>query len=191
MNATSHRARTVLRASVTAAMLVGLAALPSSSSAEQAGDAQQGTRAHFSLAGAGETYTRKGEVREIKLTAIQSDGRYTMVDGELKKGTGVPAHFHKWHAEVFYVTSGQVEWTVDGETHLMGPGSLVYIPPGAVHAVKVIGDQDEHHLLISQPGGHEYVIRRQQAQTPAEQADPAAREKLDELNDFYLAPIRK
>ncbi|MCC7464306.1 MAG: cupin domain-containing protein [Gammaproteobacteria bacterium] len=148
-------------------------------------------RARFSLAKAGETFTRPGEIREIKLTAIDSGGRFTIVDGYLSAGMQLPAHFHQWHSETFYVLEGQEEWTVDGETHRLGPGSLVYIPPGAIHSVRVIGERDSHHLLISEPGGHEYSIRRQQQQTAGERADPDAQRKLMELNDFHLAPARK
>jgi oxalate decarboxylase/phosphoglucose isomerase-like protein (cupin superfamily) len=75
---------------------------------------------------------------------------------------------------------------VNGETHLLTPGALVYIPPGAVHSARVIGDKDSHHLLISEPGGHEYSIRRQQQQTPAEMANPEKQKELMELNDFHM-----
>jgi quercetin dioxygenase-like cupin family protein len=179
------------RVATLGALLLGAALLLPAGSAVAA-DATQGgathasARQHFSLAKAGETFTRKGEIREIKLTAIDSGGRFTIVDGYLSVGMKVPAHFHAWHSETFYVLEGQEEWTVNGETHLLTPGALVYIPPGAVHSARVIGDKDSHHLLISEPGGHEYSIRRQQQQTPAEMANPEKQKELMELNDFHM-----
>lgn len=188
MNILEHdRWFTKLGAALLGAMMLLPAGVATAADAARADAAPAATRQHFSLAKAGETFTRKGEIREIKLTAIDSGGRFSIVDGYLSVGMKVPAHFHAWHSETFYVLEGQEEWTVNGETHLLTPGSLVYIPPGAVHSARVIGDKDSHHLLISEPGGHEYSIRRQQQQTPAEMADPELQQKLMELNDFHMA----
>lgn len=182
--------RALLRGGAAAASL--LLAVTAADAAEPTTPAGAAGATHrFSLANAGETHNRKGEVREIKLTAIDTGGRFTVVDGRLDAGTVVPAHYHLWHSETFYVMEGQEEWTVNGETHVLTPGSLVYIPPGAIHSARVIGNQDTHHLLIMEPGGHEYSIRRQQAQTPDEAANPEAQRRMMELNDFHLPPPAK
>lgn len=148
----------------------------------------EASQAHYTAPEGGVIYKREGEVREIKLTAIQSGGRYTVVEGHLSSGARVPAHFHKWHAEMFYVLGGEADWTVNGVTHHMTPGSLLYIPPGAVHSVQV-GKDGFHSLLIDQPGGHEYEIQRQQEATPAQMRDPKYQQELGVLNDFFLAGI--
>lgn len=95
--------------------------------------------------------------------------------------------------EVFHVIAGQVEWTVGGETHLMGPGSLVYIPPDTVHSVKVVGNQDYRELMIYNPGGYEDNIYREKEYTLQQQEQPDIKKKLRELGDFNPAksPAKK
>lgn len=45
---------------------------------------------------------------------------------------GPPQHWHARHDEGFYVVSGEARFTVGAEHHAP-PGTLVMVPPGAVH----------------------------------------------------------
>ena len=144
---------------------------------------------HFSLPKAGETFPRKDEVSEVKLTSIQSDGRFSVLDEVWHPGFTVPPHFHKEHAEVFYVVEGQVEWTVGGETHVVGPGGLVYIPPDTVHSVKVVGNKDYRGVMIYNPGGYENNIYREKEYTKEQLQQPDVEKKLRALGDFN--PVAK
>ena len=49
------------------------------------------------------------------------------------EGSGPPPHSHGWD-ESFFVIGGQVQFTCDGETTTCGPGTLVHIPAGTIHA---------------------------------------------------------
>ncbi len=49
------------------------------------------------------------------------------------EGTGPPPHSHGWD-EYFFVTSGQIRFTVAGETTICPAGTLVQIPAGTVHS---------------------------------------------------------
>ena len=51
---------------------------------------------------------------------------------------GVLRHHHD-PAETYYIVSGQGEMEIDGRTPAVGPGSAVYIPPDARHAVRCTG----------------------------------------------------
>jgi quercetin dioxygenase-like cupin family protein len=46
---------------------------------------------------------------------------------------GVEPHSHSDHVDSFYVLEGEVEFLMDGETLLLGPGSFVAAPPGVEH----------------------------------------------------------
>jgi quercetin dioxygenase-like cupin family protein len=48
------------------------------------------------------------------------------------EGTGPPPHSHDWD-EAFYVLSGEVQFSCDGQAHTCLPGTLVHIPRGTVH----------------------------------------------------------
>jgi quercetin dioxygenase-like cupin family protein len=171
--------------------VAALAAFAGASSAAEPAQPEgpQPARHHFSLPKGGSSFDRKDEVSEVKLTSVQSDGRFSVLDEVWHPGFKVPPHFHKEHAEVFYVIAGQVEWTVGGETHLMGPGALVYIPPDTVHSVKVVGDKDYRGLMFYEPGGYEYNIYREQEYTKEQQEQPEIQKKLRALGDFN--PVEK
>jgi quercetin dioxygenase-like cupin family protein len=146
--------------------------------------APQTARPRFAFKGKGEIFAPDRESSEVKLSAADTDGRFSFLDELWRPGMAVPPHFHKRHAETFFVISGQVEWTVGGETRTLGAGDLVYIPPDTVHTVKVVGDRDVQSLMLYEPGGYEYHSRREAAYTPAEQQQPEVRQTLRRLNDF-------
>lgn len=147
--------------------------------------APQPSRHHFSLKAKGETFNPENEVSEVKLSAAITDGRYSFLDEIWKPGMAVPPHFHSAHAEIFYIVAGQVEWTVGGETQVLGAGDLVYIPPDTVHAVKVVGDKDVQSLMLYTPGGYEYHSRREAQYTAEQRKQPEILKMLREQNDFH------
>lgn len=53
-----------------------------------------------------------------------------------KDGVGAP-HSHA-HAQSTYVKSGRFEFTIDGETFIIGAGDSIAIEKNAVHATKCI-----------------------------------------------------
>jgi mannose-6-phosphate isomerase-like protein (cupin superfamily) len=58
-----------------------------------------------------------------------------MVEKELKP------HRSKFPAEEFYyILKGRGLMYIDGEEKEVFPGDLVYIPPGALHGIKVVGE---------------------------------------------------
>ena len=57
---------------------------------------------------------------------------------ELPVGTRLPFHHHE-PAETYYVVSGQGHMEIDGHEADIGPGSTVYIPSNAKHAVRCTG----------------------------------------------------
>ena len=57
---------------------------------------------------------------------------------EFPVGTRLPLHHHE-PAETYYVVSGQGHMEIDGHEADIGPGSTVYIPSNAKHAVRCTG----------------------------------------------------
>lgn len=148
-------------------------------------------RHYFVMKGQGAKYDVDSETpTEVKLTSEQTDGRYTFQDEMWKTTFKVPPHFHKEHSETFYLVAGQLEWTVNGETRVMGPGDLLYVPPDVVHAVRVVGDEDAHVLFIYEPGGYEKNILRELSYTEEARKRPEIRRRLREESDFNLVESR-
>jgi len=130
-----------------------------------------------------EMYNLPNAESRIMLTADQTDGRYSIVDEVFKAGMQSTPHHHTYHAETFLILKGQMEWTVGGETQTIGPGDLVYIPPDTAHAVKVLGKEDVHAIMIYQPGGYELNLRRRLSMTPEQMKDPKTMRMMMELSD--------
>lgn len=55
----------------------------------------------------------------------------------LEKGVVVPEHSHP-HEQISHVVSGKVEFTVAGQTKVMGPGEAVLIPSDALHVATAL-----------------------------------------------------
>lgn len=49
---------------------------------------------------------------------------------------GAGPHFHREHADSFYVLEGELAVLVRDEEHLVGPGGCVCAPPGVVHGFR-------------------------------------------------------
>src|SRR6516165_8768857 len=48
------------------------------------------------------------------------------------QGSGPPPHSHPWD-ESFYVVQGEIEFGLDKEPLVAGPGTLVHVPAGTTH----------------------------------------------------------
>jgi quercetin dioxygenase-like cupin family protein len=145
------------------------------------------TTKHFSFRGQRPTF-HEDNIREIEVvvTGDDSSGRQSVIESYWQPAFSVPPHFHKRHAETFYVISGQVEWTVGGETHVLNAGDAVHIPQNTVHSVKVVGGKEMHSLMIYESGDYENQVKYAATFTPEQRKDPKLRAQLNELSDFHL-----
>ena len=143
---------------------------------------------HFSSPGKRPVFRQEGTtLSEVAVSAVDSEGRLTLLDEIWHADFKVPPHFHKEHAETFYVISGRIEWTVGGETRTLKAGDSVHIPPNTVHSVKVLDGKDAHMLMVYNPGGYEEHMAREEAYTLEQLKDPKLRDELRKLNDFNPA----
>ncbi|MCC7461016.1 MAG: cupin domain-containing protein [Gammaproteobacteria bacterium] len=144
------------------------------------------TSDHFSFAGKRPTF-HEDNIRQIEVvvTGDASSGRQSVIESYWQPAFAVPPHFHKRHAETFYVIAGQVEWTVAGETHVLNAGDAVHIPPNTVHSVRVVGGKEMHSLMIYEPGDYEGQVKYAATFTAEQRKDPKLRQQLNELSDFH------
>lgn len=64
-------------------------------------------------------------------------------------GGGPPPHHHPWE-EIYVVLEGELEVTVDGETHVLKQGGAAHIPGGATHSYRNVTEC--HFLTIVSKG---------------------------------------
>ena len=66
--------------------------------------------------------------------------------------TGVKAHYHERHTETVIILSGSGRFQVGDSEKLTGPGDVVMVPPGTIHAFTVIGSEPVAAISSMSPG---------------------------------------
>jgi quercetin dioxygenase-like cupin family protein len=65
-------------------------------------------------------------------------------------------HSHTYE-QIVYIIAGQIRFHMNGESHLLGPGGLLHIPPNVEHWGEVVGDEPVLNLDIFTPLREEYA----------------------------------
>lgn len=63
----------------------------------------------------------------------------TVAHWNIKAGSAAPVHSHV-HEQTVDVISGQLEFTLNGETRILGPGQGCVIPSNVLHGAKAVTD---------------------------------------------------
>ena len=50
--------------------------------------------------------------------------------------------------EIYYMITGNVEYIVEGRTYIPRPGSLVIIPPGCFHGLRILDCEEYHRIRL-------------------------------------------
>jgi quercetin dioxygenase-like cupin family protein len=85
-----------------------------------------------------------GPGNRSRVLAAASHGATCMsvVERWLDPGKAIALHRHPdGIEEVIWVRGGRAEFTVDGESAIVGPDQTVVIAPGSTHAIQAVGDE--------------------------------------------------
>ncbi|MEE9275501.1 MAG: cupin domain-containing protein [bacterium] len=66
-------------------------------------------------------------------------------------GTPSKLHNHPDHEEFFYIQAGEWDFTLEGDTRRVGPGDVVHVKAGAMHTLKLLGDEPGMALEVFHP----------------------------------------
>ena len=91
-------------------------------------------------AGEGFLAVNPSEKAWIKLSSAETGGQFIFVEIEVQPGFGPPYHVHDREDELFYIVSGQVEFVIDGQRVVAGPGDTVFGVRGVPHRFRGAGD---------------------------------------------------
>lgn len=78
----------------------------------------------------------------------------SVIEERVPPGAGEARHRHRRARQFFYVLSGEVVLEMEGESHRLGPGQGLHVPPGAAHQLRNEGAIDACFLTISSPKSH-------------------------------------
>ena len=107
-----------------------------------------------------------GMLAEVKASAADTGGQYTLVHITAPAGLESPLHVHYTEDEGFYVLDGSVAMQVGEDTIDLGPGEHAIGPREIPHKFRV-GPDGARMLWVLTPGGFEDLIEA--ASVPAEQ----------------------
>jgi len=88
-----------------------------------------------------------------KVGSDQTGGAYSLFEVTVGAGGGEGPHVQHREDECFYVLEGRFGFVVEGEQIEAGPGSLVYVPKGVLHAFENAGETTGKLLVSQTPGG--------------------------------------
>ncbi len=96
----------------------------------------------------------------IKATGEDTAGSFFLSETTIEPGfPGPPAHRHEQLHDMFYVLDGVLTMRLRDETHEVGPGTFVCVPPGVTHAFSNTSDAPVRFLNFNTPGGWENYMR--------------------------------
>jgi quercetin dioxygenase-like cupin family protein len=129
----------------------------------------------------------------FKATAEETGGAIGIWEATSAPGFGPPRHIHYDADELFYILSGEFEFLAGEERFRAGPGTLVFIPRGTVHAPKVVSSNPARVLSAFVPGGQEHAFedfaRLAAAEGPAAVLDPARAQSVTaKYNSEFVGP---
>lgn len=131
----------------------------------------------------GPNYDWSADHTYVKVSAQDTGGQYTLMEDNLKSTFALGLHLHRYHAETFYILSGDVDFYIDGDWMTATPGTCIHVPPGLPHACTLAkGTEAGRMLMIYQPSGFDGYLAELATMTEADFADQS---KMEALNDKY------
>lgn len=122
-----------------------------------------------------------GDIYRMPLTAAQTGGAIGIVEATVPPGGGPAPHVHERSDETFYVIAGEVEFLLGGETFLVHPEDVVFVPRGVLHRFHNPGIRPATLLFTYTPGGPEGLfVEGGDAPIPGTQVQPWGLERIDD-----------
>ena len=105
----------------------------------------------------GQQYWFFGMLAEIKASAADTNGQYTLVEITAPAGLQTPLHVHYREDEGFYVLEGSVAIEVGEEVVELGAGEHAFGPRNVPHRFTV-GPGGAHMIWVLTPGGFDAFV---------------------------------
>lgn len=101
-----------------------------------------------------------GEEVHLHLTGEETGGQQALWTEITPPGGGPPPHYHLREDETFVVLEGRVSFYKDGQWEEVVPGTVAFMPRGAVHTFKNVGATPLRMLISTAPAGFEIFFAR-------------------------------
>jgi mannose-6-phosphate isomerase-like protein (cupin superfamily) len=92
------------------------------------------------------------EIRELLSHRNAAIRHQSLAEARVPPGTSTTPHYHARTEEIYYILSGTANMTIGKETHPVGPGDAIAIPPGRVHTISNTSQEMLTFLCCCAPG---------------------------------------
>jgi mannose-6-phosphate isomerase-like protein (cupin superfamily) len=120
---------------------------------------------------------------KVLIGGEHTGGTFSAIAADIKPGEGPPPHLHRDRDEYFYVLEGNYLLSVGGSESTVGPGAMVFVPRGTVHAFKNTSSSDGKLLEWTIPGSNGDYFR---AIHEMETSGGFDAEKFAEINQRFV-----
>lgn len=124
--------------------------------------------------GGGEALSVVGDRYLLKLAGGATEGRYALIESEVRPGSAPPLHRHGREDETFHVLEGEFRFWFADQSFTMGPGGTVHLPKGVPHTFQNVGTTTGRVLVVISPAGFERFFQEWNARELALPDDMAA-----------------
>ena len=128
--------------------------------------------------GKGEARWWFGQLAEIKATAADTGGQFTLVEVTCPPGYQGMRHVHHKEDEAFWLLEGRMDLEVGGNHTEMHTGDYAFGPRDVPHSFSA-GDQGCRVLFILTPGGFEKLVMATSEPAQARTVPPLSDKRPD------------
>jgi mannose-6-phosphate isomerase-like protein (cupin superfamily) len=114
-----------------------------------------------------------GMLAEVKASAADTDGQYTLVEITAPPGLEAPLHVHYTEDEGFHVLEGDVTIVVGDETVQLASGQHAFGPRDVPHRFTV-GPHGARMIWVLTPGGFENLLEEASVAAEAPTVPPSS-----------------
>ena len=136
--------------------------------------------------GAEESYWTMGYLMTWLAEGKDTDGRFSLVDVVVPKGTEPPPHIHSHEDEAYYILEGEFTFQVGEQTIEAGPGDYVWLPRGIQHAPQ-LKTPEGRALIVITPAGLEEAFKQvsEPARAPTLPPPPEEAPDVEEILGLF------
>lgn len=137
---------------------------------------------------AGDCVAVVGDVYRFLATADTSAGAFAIWEARVFPGGGPPPHVHSREEEGFFLLTGELQFSIDGQQSVATAGSFANMPVGVEHAFRNHTDTTAMMLIVVAPGGMEQMFARTGTVLPAVREEPVPPSDEEKQRLVRIAP---
>jgi mannose-6-phosphate isomerase-like protein (cupin superfamily) len=126
-----------------------------------------------------------GMLAEVKASAADTAGQYTLVEITAPPGLEAPLHVHYSEDEGFYVLEGSATIVVGDETVELTAGQHAFGPRDVPHRF-IVGPDGARMLWVLAPGGFEHLVEAVSVPAEAPTVPPASVRPPENVAEILL-----